>query len=150
MSFCFRYLYGTKYLRNLKYAFKFMHWWVMIKTVATDNFFYILFAWLDTCSYINNLLSTWALMNILSTCRSHCLGMHVFFLFILIHVCLIFYNLQLIISDSVYKGYSTTNWKDVEKEERLKMHVAFFFRSPPVCTLPYLFFNTCFVNLLSL
>lgn len=55
-----------------------MHWWVMIKTVATDNFFYILFAWLDTCSYINNLLSTWALMNIL--CRSHCLGIHVIFL----------------------------------------------------------------------
>lgn len=148
MSFCFRYLYGTKYLRNLKYAFKFMHWWVMIKTVATDNFFYILFAWLDTCSYMNNLLSTWALINILW--RSHCLGMHVFFLFILIHVCLIFYNLQLIISDSVYIGYSTTNWKDVEKEERLKMHVAIFFRSPPVCTIPHSFFNTCFVNLLSL
>lgn len=124
MSFCFRYLYGTKYLRNLKYAFKFMHWWVMIKTVATDNFFYILFAWLDTCSYMNNLLSSWALMNILW--RSHCLGMHVFFLFHLIHVSLIFYNLQLIItSDSFYIGYSTTNQKYLEKGE-IEMHGAIF------------------------
>lgn len=50
-----------------------------------------------------------------------------FFLFHLIHVSLIFYNLhvQLITSDSFYIGYSTTNQKYSEKGE-IEMHGAIF------------------------
>lgn len=48
-----------------------------------------------------------------------------FFLFHLIHVSLIFYNLQLITSDSFYIGYSTTNQKYLEKGE-IEMHGAIF------------------------
>lgn len=49
----------------------------MINTVAIDILFlhFIYMTW-----NMNNLLSTWALMNILSTCMSHCYGMHTIFL----------------------------------------------------------------------